>query len=122
MPEKSGEELLFHVNASQIKKFSHLENATKVDSAAYWISGIARGIMTLRANVSRSELYERPENVNGLSYLSIPLKKQKIFSRRVHRHFGSGSLLCGFHCSYGIDSHHHLCFFEFSSERRLRAS
>ncbi len=78
LPEHSGEKLLFQVNASQIKKFPPLVNATKHDNAFLWITGIARGMMTLRPNINGSELYERPGLVNGPVDLTIPLKKLKV--------------------------------------------
>ncbi len=78
LPDLSGEKLWFQVNASRMKKFPPLENATKQESASLWIAGIARGMMTLRPNTNGSELFKRAGFVNGVVDLAIPLENQKI--------------------------------------------
>ncbi len=76
--QHSGEKLWFQVKASQIKIFPPLQNATKQESASFWIFGIALGIMTLHANINGTELYKRAGFMNGVVDLAILLENQKI--------------------------------------------
>ncbi len=66
------------MNGSQFKVFEDLVNQTRLVSTGYWVSGIVKGILTLRANVDGSQLYRREGHVNVSGAWLFPLEKTEI--------------------------------------------
>ena len=77
LPEQSTKQLVFGVNALQLKYFAFFGNETKLQNTGLSVTGIVRWILTLRLDVDGSQHNVRGKFVNSPPYGAVLLKKQK---------------------------------------------
>ncbi len=78
LPEQSDDVLHFQVNGSQVMVFADSADRTNLWNTGFWITGVVRGMLTLRPNVNGSQLYET-EGQTKFSFSHLfPLEKTKI--------------------------------------------
>ncbi len=75
---QDGNYSFFHVNASHVKRFAHLENTTKVQNAGLWVSGMTAGVLSVNASNNGSQFYEMMDIGINSTYGAVPLKEKKI--------------------------------------------
>ena len=66
------------MNGSQVKNFADSVNEKKQWNAGLWVSRLAEGMLTLRANDSGSHLYESEGHIDPFYSMIFPLEKKKI--------------------------------------------